>query len=75
MKLIELIRAIGYNAHVRIAVFDRDMEKHTIVGEMTARGYVELMHRIGGMDCADYTVTQIYCLWHAQELYIECMKL
>lgn len=74
MKLIELIRVLGDNAYVRISAFDRDMEKHTIVGEMTARGYVELLHQISSMDCADYTVTQIFCLWHTQELYIECMK-
>ena len=74
MKLIELIRALGSNTYVRIGAFDSDMKKHTIIGETTTRGYIDLLREMKRLDCAEYTVTQIYALWHAQELYIECMK-
>lgn len=76
MKLIELLRTLDNHTYVRINALDTDkIEVHTIVGETNTNGWVNLMEEIFNADCADYRVTYIHCLWHAQELYIGCMKL
>ena len=76
MKLIELLRTLDSHTYVRIAVVDPDKFRTvTIIGETDIRGWTRLMQDIKDADCAEYTVTYIHCLWHAQELYIGCMKL
>ena len=77
MKLIELLRALDTYTYVRIACFDytnNDTEKYIIAGETTLRGYTKLLQEINSIHFAHAKVTQIYCLWHTQELYIECAK-
>lgn len=77
MQLIDLLRTLDTHTYVRIGCFDystSDIEKKTITGETTIRGYTELLQEINKMNFAHAKVTQIFCLWHAQELYIECAK-
>ena len=76
MKLIELLRALDSHTYVRINAVDVENTKgHIILGETNIKGWTELMRQIKAADCAEYTVTYMHCLWHAQELYIGCMKL
>jgi hypothetical protein len=77
MKLIELLRALDAHTYVRIKYFDyseNETKMKTVTGETTIRGYTKLLHEINGLNIAHAQVTQIFCLWHAQELYIECAK-
>lgn len=77
MQLIELLRTLDARTYVRIKCFDyteNDTKMRTITGETTIRGYTELLHEINKINFAHAKVTQIFCLWHAQELYIECAK-
>lgn len=75
MKLIELIRTLDSHTFVRIFALDVDNHKTTnIVGETNIKGWTSLIAEIINAGCNDYMVTEIHCLWHTQELYIECMK-
>ncbi len=76
MKLLELLRTLDSHTYVRINVIDVDKNKSVIIiGETSIKCWAALMKEIASVGCAEYTVTQVYCLWHAQELYIDCMKL
>ncbi len=76
MKLIELLRTLDSHTYVRINALGVDKTKaHIIHGETNIKGWTDLMREIKAADCAEYTVTYMHCLWHAQELYIDCMKL
>ncbi len=76
MKLIELLRVLDTHTYVRINSINLDKTKvHSISGETTAKGWVSLVAEITNAGCAEYTVINVHCLWHTQELYIECMKL
>lgn len=76
MKLIELLRVLDTHTYVRINAIDLDKTKSDIIcGETTAKGWVSLVAEITNAGCADYTVINVHCLWHTQELYIECMRM
>lgn len=76
MKLIELLRTLDTHTYVRINAIDLDKTKgHIICGETTIKGWTSLIAEITNAGCTDYTVINIHCLWHTQELYIDCMKM
>ena len=74
MKLIELLVSVDKHVSVRIEAFDDNLNRHTLIGDNNTEGRIKLMREINKLDCLEYTVTDIDCIWHTQELYIKCMK-
>lgn len=69
MTIREVITGIAPGTNVRVRV----LGVHDFAGKTGARKTQALLERISSHNCNDAFVTTIYPLWHAHELYIECV--